>query len=270
MPKTDPNDAPSPPGPITTTGDTRWWHLLRGAEPRRATLVCFPFAGGGTTSFASLLGQMPGGVEVVTLRPPGRRPRHCEPAAGSIRELAAAAAAALTPRLVRPYVLFGHSMGALTAFETARALAAAAAAEPAALVVSGRRAPHLAAAGTGLHQLPDDQLTAALSRLGGLPPLPRGLAVQPLLAAVRADLELTERYVYCAGPPLHAPITALGGSDDPLAQEAELHAWGALTTGACHTRILPGSHFFLLEQRQTFGALLRSVLERAVSSFSGT
>lgn len=89
-------------------------------------LLCFPYAGGGTGTFRRWMQDLPEWIGVVPVLPPGREARTWEAPYTRVEPLVGALTAAITedPALLhdQPYALFGHSLGALVAFETARAL----------------------------------------------------------------------------------------------------------------------------------------------------
>ena len=144
--------------------------------------------------------------------------------------------------------MLGYSLGALVAFEWLRALQAGGGPAPRHLVVCARRAPHLGGSHPPLHQHGDAALAEAVGRrFAALPDLllrePELLA--RFLAPLRADLRAVETYAWAPGPPLHAPLTALGGSRDDDVGPGELAAWACHTDGPFHAESLEAGHFFL-------------------------
>jgi medium-chain acyl-[acyl-carrier-protein] hydrolase len=125
--------------------------------------------------------------------------------------------AALEPYLDRPFVMFGHSLGALTAFEVVRRLRSTGRPLPAHLVVSGRCAPHVRNKQPELHRAPDGEFLQAMHRLFGMPTelLNDSVLMALSMPALRADFELMETWRYRPEAPLEMPITAIGGCSDP-------------------------------------------------------
>lgn len=223
--------------------------LRRHTPAREATrrVVCFPHAGGSASFFHPLARVAAPGVEVVAVQYPGRQDRLGEPCVEDLETLADHVHDALARRDDGvPTVLFGHSMGALVAFEVARRLGRAALSRPARLVVSGRRAPSVVREET-VHLLDDDGLAAEVARLGGTDP--RLLADQEIrdlvLPAVRGDYRAVETYRHEPGEPLSCPVTVLTGDTDPRVTEAEARGWEPYTRGPFALRVFPGGHFFL-------------------------
>lgn len=243
--------------------------LLSGA-PRAAAcdLYCFPHGGGTAAEYLRWSRDLRT-ARVHAVQLPGRVPRLTEAMPASMRELVEAFLAEV-PLATGRFVFFGHSLGALFAYEVTRALAAAGRPLPARLVVSGFRAPHLPYAGGQLHRLPDDELLDAVAGLhGGLPEEVLASAELRVLAAgaLRADYRVLETYVWQPGDPLPVPLTVFGGEDDRITTE-ELEAWGEHTSAGASVRRFPGGHFYLRErpapvQRALAGALASVRAERS-------
>lgn len=242
----------------------RW--VLRPA-PRRAPLVrlvCVPYAGGGSTAFQEWGELLPATVEPWLLRLPGRETRFREPPRTDVLVLVKEVAAVLRPALEGPYALFGHSLGALIAYELARALRAAGGAEPVHLAISARSAPHLPPRHALVHRLPDDAFLEALGRrFQAIPPAIRD---EPQLRslyvpALRADVTMLETYEHVPGRALACPLTAYGGADDPEFGPGELEGWQRHTACSFRLRTFPGGHFFLVPHRRELVAdLARDLL----------
>jgi medium-chain acyl-[acyl-carrier-protein] hydrolase len=210
-------------------------------------LLCFPYAGGKASIFLSWPDGLPSTIEVCSVQLPGRGSRFSEPAFTNLRALIKTMAAPLLPYLDKPFALFGHSLGALIAFELARHLRRDYDLKPIQLFVSGCRAPQLGRLHPPMSALPESELIATLRRLTGTPePVLQNAELMQLLTPIlRADFTLTETYVYTAEAPLDCPISAFGGREDMLVSQDSLEAWNEQTGQAFKLRMLPGDHFFL-------------------------
>ena len=174
------------------------WLQCRPASGRpQIRLFCFPHAGGGASAFHSWRAAFPSAVQLCSVLLPGRESRRSEPAFTQLNLLATTLARELAPWLDLPYAVFGHSMGAMLAFEWIRELRRSGQAMPARLFLSGRRAPDLNHEAAELHMLPDPQFIKELTRrYGGIPDEIRQVPelVDYYLPVLRADLTLVESY----------------------------------------------------------------------------
>lgn len=228
-------------------GDAWIAHVPTASAPRLRMLM-FPYGGAGTAAFRAWTRLIPRDAQLGLVQLPGRESRFAERPAERIEDNADPIADALE-RLVAdvPTVFFGHSMGALLAYEVARRLEARGARGPALLLASGHRAPHLPYPRPPVHGLSDDELLERLRELNGTPQavLADRELLRLFLPTIRADLRACETYVHRPGPPLSCPITAYGGLSDRHVPRAALEAWAGHTRGAFTVRLFPGDHFFL-------------------------
>ena len=210
-------------------------------------LYCFPYAGDGFSAFRVCADDQPDLEELAVVQLPGRGSRVREAPFKYINPLIDALIPRLRLHLYRTFVLFGHSMGALIAFEAARRLSAAHRRSPFRLFALGQPAPQILARRTPLHLLPSAKLLDEISRLNGTPPevLENQELMQLLLPAIRSELAVVETCVNLRGPPLDCPITAFGGRKDAWTDREDLQAWRHQTSRRFSLHQFPGDHFFL-------------------------
>ncbi len=253
---------------LTLAWETSPW-LMRwpGRSLPAVRVLCCPNAGAGPSVFRALATTLPGVADVWACHLPGRETRLNEAPPSDLDAVADAVAAACPVLDGLPLVLFGHSMGALLAFELAHRLRTAAGRPPVALVVAGSRpprdagssgnAPSCALSDAGLQDLlcaydPGNAMVAAQPDLFRL-----------LAPTLKADIAMLRRYRMRARPPLDCPVHVWGGTDDPFVPVSGLEGWRETTTGETHCLAFPGGHFFLFRESQAavvtaFGRVLRS------------
>lgn len=231
------------------TGGGSSWLPFGGKPDAPVRLVCLPHAGAGASLYRAWAAGLPAGVAACPVQPPGRERRRSEPllrsAADVVRQLAPDIISIIRP----PYAIFGHSTGALCAFELSREIRRLGGPPPAHLFVAGRQAPQLPMTPTELAGLPVAELAAVLRRLGGTPEdvlMNPGILtmIQPLLAA---DFAVNQTYRYRAERLLGVPITAFAGVSDPGAGPAEMAGWQDETTGPWRMVTLDGGHFAVFD-----------------------
>ncbi len=229
------------------SADADAWFPYRVPRPEaRLRLFCFPCAGQGASAFRGWQAALPTSIDVWAAQLPGRETRFAEPPFQRLDPLVKALTPRLLPHLDRPFALFGHSMGALVAFEVARRLRREHGLSPTRLTVSACAAPHLPRAVPPAHNLPDAEFRRALRRYGGTPEavLADEELMRLLSPLVRADLAVCETYDCAAEAPLEVPISVYGGLDDDTVWWDDLQAWREQTCGPFAIRLLPGGHFY--------------------------
>ena len=235
------------------------WPSERPDAHRR--LFCFPYAGAGASVYRAWSSHVPATLEIFAMQPSGREGRWREEPLARVEDMVEAAVGALQVHVERPFALFGHSLGALVAFEVARSLAARKQALPLHLFVSGQSAPHLPKRQVPIAHLPREAFVAEVRRrYDGIPEevLRTPELMDLLVPGLRADMSAFEGYTYVPGPPVGCPVTAYGGSEDPDATRAEIRSWQVHTEVAFRDMIFPGNHFFV---QTSLGLLAEDVVK---------
>jgi len=199
-------------------------------------------------------------TQVLAIQYPGRQDRLREPMFADIGLLADELYRVLRPYAEEPVALFGHSMGALVAFELACRLEAAGR-RPLRLFASGAAAP-------GRHRdrelrhADDARLTAELKLLGGTDPRVAANAdlLRLVLPAIRNDYTALETYTVRPGSRLACPVTVLTGDADPAVPLDDARAWREYTAASCDVQVYPGGHFYLIAQRDQVAATINERL----------
>ncbi|MDF0531689.1 alpha/beta fold hydrolase [Tsukamurella sp. 8F] len=237
------------------------WFVKHADDERPVRLFCFPYAGSGASVFHTWPALLPDYVQLCALQLPGRETRLTENPYRQLRALVSDLGDEIIPLLDRPFAFFGHSMGALVAFELARQLGDHDVLQPSRLFLSAFRAPQLPNPNIKIFHLPDEVLKTVLAKEG----MPRGLldsdeVMAALLPALRADLEVCDTYKYAPQAPLSIPISMYGGLQDVRVGRADLAAWGDETSASFDLTMLPGPHLFLQSaQEQLVASIARKL-----------
>ena len=253
-----------------TSKENLWILRPRPNPDAELRLFCLPHAGGAGSMFCTWPGALSSQVEVLPVQLPGRENRFREPAFNSMAELVDHLARALEPLFDRPFVLFGHSMGAVIELELVRRLRQMQLPTPACLIVSGRRAPQLPAQHGPICHLGESEFLDELQRRHqGIPDtiLNNPEILQLVLPTLRADYQLLEDYQFQNQAPLDCPIVAFSGLADDFARE-DMEAWSQHTSAEFQLRMLPGGHFYLQTHRQQFLPILSETLIRLLDTLS--
>jgi pyochelin biosynthesis protein PchC len=255
----------------TRSDGEEWVRRYQESHESVPRLVCFPHAGGAANYYFPLSRALAPEIEVLAIQYPGRQDRLVEKPAVSITELADGAYAALRDRRTlggsgsgQPVALFGHSMGAVIAFEVARRMQQDGLTPPTRLFVSGRCGPTIRRDRPFVHTLDQPGLIAELRRIGGTDEkiLDNPDLQELFLPTIRSDYQAIETYQYVPGPPLNCPITALTGDNDPVVTPEEAAAWEQHGTGRFDLRVYTGAHFYLEAHSADVTELLRTEIAK--------
>jgi phthiocerol/phenolphthiocerol synthesis type-I polyketide synthase E len=261
----DRHDSDSDGGDLSGSREQPWLlsRQRRPGAPMR--LYCFPPSGAMPGEYMRWSDHLPD-VEVWGIQLPGRGSRWSEPALTTMAELVTTLVeeVSFTP----PFAFFGHSFGALVAYETTLALRERGLASPQQLCLSAFHAPHLHPAGQGMPAADGAELLPALLSDPGISceELDRNPELQQsVLGSVRSDLGILGGYRASVAQPLACPLLVLGGTDDDLASEEQLAAWEPYTTGMFRLRRFSGGHYYFRENLDDVLQLVRTTLGPATA-----
>ncbi|CRM21895.1 thioesterase [Pseudomonas fluorescens] len=229
----------------------------------KVPLLCFPFAGAGPSVFQpwkALAGER---FEVLPVTLPGRERRFVEPAYRSVKAAIEGSLAQVLELLAgrSEVVIFGHSMGAVLAFEMARKLCAVTSVKVVHLVVSGSPGPLCPreAKATGLS---DDMFLAQVASFAGYnhPALSNPDMRAMLLPSLRADVELHEGYLPESDQPLPVPVLSIRGVEDDLVTRDQAAQWASATSVGFTALEVEGGHMYLSENPEAVLQAIHTVL----------
>ncbi|WP_227998461.1 thioesterase II family protein [Nocardia australiensis] len=227
-------------------------------------LIC-PHAGSGASAYRALSKVLSEHFDVLIFQYPGRQDRARESAMETLPEIAAGALAeflASEHNRGIPITVFGHSMGAMVAFEFVRAAEAAGVEvrllAPSAAVSPGR------AVELPPHPTDDEQILDHLSALEGTGAdvLASREVMRMALPVVKADYRAFDAYACPADVRVAAKIHVLGGAEDHLITTRELYAWAGHSAQDIEVTVFDGGHFYLNDSAAGIAELLASEMNR--------
>lgn len=229
-------------------------------------LFCFPYGGGAARAYRPWTQTLPQDIDVCAIELPGRGHRLRETPLRKMSLAVEVVGKEIISLLDRPSAFFGHSMGAILAFEVARLLRRDGHHNLTHLFISGHKAPQIPKLEPFTYNLPEAEFIEELQRLNGTPKevLGHPEIMRIMVPLLRADFESIQTYSYKHEPPLDCPITALGGLLDPDISRETLEPWREQTTAAFNLQMFPGDHFFLHQEQ---ARVLRVIAHEAYKPF---
>ncbi|RZI42238.1 thioesterase [Herbaspirillum sp. HC18] len=233
----------------------RW---LKRNTSAQMQLVCFPNAGAGASIFNQWSAWLHGDVDIGAIQLPRREDRFSEPPFRKLTDAANHIAGEMALAIdiqstSRPLVLFGHSMGALLAYETALTLRDLHGVQLHGVILSGRGAPDTATSIQRCrHDASDEMLLSDLARLGGTPRvlLEDCAFMAAYLPIIRADYEMLDTYLWSRRAPLSCPVVVYAGRQDTEVSRDAIAGWKKHAAGSYCERWFDGGHFYLFERPQ--------------------
>jgi medium-chain acyl-[acyl-carrier-protein] hydrolase len=228
-------------------------------------IFCFPYSGGSAQLFQAFARMMPPGIGVYALEMPGRGRRFQDTPHDTLHAQVKEAVAGLAAIRKGPeFLFFGHSLGGLIAFETARELRREGRPIPRHIFVSAIRAPQIPRREQEVHKLADEELLGKLKEMGGTPQeiLAHQEILELMLPILRNDFKLYETYAYQEEKPLTCPITAFAGTLDKDVTRADIEAWAMHTSSNFARHMLKGGHFFIHDHYPTVADTILKILTR--------
>ena len=245
---------------VTDDSSRRWFESLSPVHGQLLRVFCFPYAGGNVNAFRSWQRHFPSEIGLCLVHLPGRGRRISEQPFTRLQSLVETIADLIVREPQPPYVLFGHSMGALISFELSRDLRRRGFTLPLRLFLSGRSAPTAPKRESPIFNLPHEAFIAEVKKLNGTPKelLEDREALELFLPTLRADFEMVDTYEYHSEERLSCPITVYGGLADKDTPVESLSAWGEQTSAGYNVRMFAGDHFFIDKPGANFVDAFRS------------
>ena len=234
------------------------------ATSPKVRVFAFPFAGSSASIYHPWKDLISTDIELLAYTPPGRGGRFSEPNVNRMEDLLDDAWTHFAPYLDKPYIIFGHSLGALLGFEFLQKSLKTGFSAPLQFITSARKAPHLPSIDNWT-ALSDAEFVAKLDELGGLHP---DIAANPdllslLMPALRADISIVEVYQPSSQTAIDTKTTVYGGIHDTRVPESGLAEWQSYFSPEINLQMLDAGHFYLSKHAKVLTEQLNQIAKHA-------
>ncbi|PZE20564.1 thioesterase II family protein [Paenibacillus xerothermodurans] len=228
------------------------------SSTQNMSLICFPFAGGYSASFRPLQTCLQDRYHFLVAEPPGHG-TNLMPLVDDMETLVELYLTALRPALVKPFVLFGHSMGGLVIYRLAQKLERQGI-FPQALIISAVQPPHIHR--NVVTHLDDSAFLDHVIGIGGIPPelVQYKELLDYFVPAFRADFKALETFKHTDHSLIHSPVHIFNGSEDEKCM-ADAPGWRQWFYSEPTFHVFQGGHMFLLSQTDAVAASIQSIIE---------
>lgn len=231
----------------------KWFLKFKSNPMSKIRLFCFHHSGGGASTYHRWLDHLSNEIELIAIQLPGRENRFSEPLTNDLNEIIFNISKEFSVYTEKPFIIFGHSLGALIGFEFVKAISQLYSLVPQHMIVSAAKAPHLPLQRKPLSQLDDISLKEELKLYNGINPIILNDNDLWILFApiIRNDFSILEAYKNFGLEKILCDILALRGIHDDTVNEKEIRAWSASTTGKFEYLQFSGDHFFLKNHQKS-------------------
>ncbi|MFZ6658978.1 thioesterase II family protein [Undibacterium sp. TJN19] len=230
---------------------SKWFLITRPKPKAQYRLFCFPYAGGSATAYMAWEDLLPDNIELVAIQPPGRANRLSEGLLTSVDDMAGQIARFIPQWLDRPYMMYGHSLGAAVSFELLHVLKEKNLPMPFRYFCGARRAPHYSPRIPPIHNYPLDKFKSELKSLNGTPEIILNNAdlMEIFVPILRTDFKAA--YIYHRAPDvkLDCAVSIFGGALDDKVTKEDLVGWQDHFQKKADFRVFDGGHFFMDENK---------------------
>lgn len=243
------------------------WYLEHKKNPAATVrLFCFHHSGGGASTYYSWREYLSPHIEMVAIQLPGRENRFTEPLNNNVKDIAAQLSKKFVLYKDKPFFVFGHSLGALIAFEFIKAVNQLYSLYPYHTIVSAAKAPHLPFRRKKLSQLDNIALKDELKIYNGIDEriLNNDELLDLFLPIIKNDFSIYENYNFLESEKIPCDILALSGDQDQTVTQEEIFAWSKHTTGNFEHRSFSGKHFFIKDHKEKLLEIINQIGERNV------
>lgn len=232
-------------------------------------LFCIPYAGGSSSTYYRWKDHVDKRIELIPIELSGRGRRFEEPHYSSIEDAVEDMYKSIHSfNDDKPYAIWGHSMGAVIAYELAHLLQKRKRIMPHHLFCSGTSAPDLRVREKQIHNLPDNEFLEEIQKLEGTPNefFDNQDLVDLYTPILRNDFKIVEQYRFQEKEaPLQTNLNVLYGDEESF--KDQVRGWERHTNYLCRFYEFQGKHFFIFEHVKSIAKIINESLLNGQSEF---
>ncbi|MGC5328105.1 thioesterase II family protein [Brevibacillus sp. SYSU BS000544] len=235
---------------------------------RKLKLFCIPQAGGTAAAYLKWKPYLHPSIELVGVELAGKGRRFSQPLYESVDEAVYDILSSIRKEISDcRYAIFGHSMGALLAFELLHVLKTVGLDLPVCTFFSGKNPPHQAPY-KYRHLLNDEEFWCEIREIGGTPEeiFVNSELKKMFSPILRRDFKLVETYK--SSPErgtLDCPFVVMHGSGDNLTSTKKQGEWAQYSKCKTTIHCFNGGHFFIFDSAEDVVNLVNKYLLKYVS-----
>lgn len=244
----------------TNLKHSRWFTAVKPSQPGDAALYCLAHTGGNAEDYLRWQSDLPANLVMKAVILPGTCRRYEEKYLTGINLLAENIAAAIEQESDGAFYLFGHSMGALLAWEVANKVST----PPAGLLLSASLCPAEIPSPriTQMAAMDNEKFIQEMDYFSGLD---ASLITNPFLNdmvanRLKRDFKLIAGYRYSPAPPISTPIMVIAGKADAHIPAASLMQWQAYTRHFLGAKRVRGNHFYFNDAPEVITGAIKDMV----------
>jgi surfactin synthase thioesterase subunit len=230
---------------------------------KKTKLFCLPYAGGSATIYEKWKRYLHPSIELIGVDYSGRGRRFSEPLFDDFKKIVDDIFFILKDEITNsPYSIFGHSMGALVAYELAYKIQKEDLPMPIHIFLSGKGAPQFSHRDKMIHNLDNHKFKEELLKLDGTPKevLENDALMEIFLPILKSDFKAIEEYTYFEkAAPIDCNFTILYGKDEKMPIN-KISEWQVHTKNKCNFFSFSGGHFFLHDHSEDIVSLINNTI----------
>lgn len=226
-------------------------------------LICLPYAGGSEGIYINWTNYLDNSIKIFPISLKGRGRRFYEDFYKNLDEAIDDIFSNIKNEIKDDeYSIYGHSMGALLAYELYYKIKENNLTEPKHIFFSGYGSPNINKSKDDIYKLSDEDFIKAIIELGGTPKevFENKELLEIFIPVLRSDFKLLSKYSYTRREDkINCDISIFNGKEDSITEE-EILGWIDLSNNQVDIYNFDGDHFFINDNIENIADVINDKL----------